>query len=271
MKILRCWRQGILTVCMKVWSPTISLISSCVPCCTDLWWPLSTWWPGCPPMTMITTCANIVNSTFITLTPCWKHWQIQTKPRRSVSFFVSLNYTFIFQTLTQKEIQKEIIAKARRGENIVVNDKIIACYVCIVIVIILVLIVVIIVLSMFDSQKYRIFWPLKIGICIAGIACLQINWSIGLSWVNSACSNLLWLQRDLTWHLCISMKLHILHFWLQRIIALSNWQTSTILSIFFLLIFVQLWKHFWQNCWNIWNVCDIWKYCKLDGAYNIHI
>ena len=79
------------------------------------------------------------------------------------------------------------------------NDKIIACYVCIVIVIILVLIVVIIVLSMFDSQKYRIFWPLKICICI-GIACLQINWSIGLSWVNSACSNLLWLQRHLTWH-----------------------------------------------------------------------
>ena len=77
--------------------------------------------------------------------------------RNLCSLYRILEYSSTFQTLTQKEIQKEIIAKARRGESIVVNDKIIACYVCIVIVIILVLIVVIIVLSMFDSQKYRIF------------------------------------------------------------------------------------------------------------------
>ena len=63
-----------------------------------------------------------------------------------------------FQALTERDVQKEIAARAKRDDNIViVNDKIIACYITIVVLIILVLIIVIIVLSMLDSHKYKIF------------------------------------------------------------------------------------------------------------------
>ena len=60
--------------------------------------------------------------------------------------------------ISQAEVEKEMVARASREENsIVLNDKIICCYICVVVIVILVLVIVIIVLSVMDDQKYKIF------------------------------------------------------------------------------------------------------------------
>lgn len=61
-------------------------------------------------------------------------------------------------TISQADVEKELMARANREENnVVLNDKIICCYICVVVIVILVLVVVIIVMSVMDEQKYKIF------------------------------------------------------------------------------------------------------------------
>lgn len=65
------------------------------------------------------------------------------------------------QLITQSDVEKELLARARTrgggGEHVVLNDRVIACYISVVVVIIAVLILVIVVLSVLDSHQYKIF------------------------------------------------------------------------------------------------------------------
>ena len=60
--------------------------------------------------------------------------------------------------ISQTEVERELVARAARDQNtVVLNDKIICCYICVVVVVILILVTVIIVLSVMDDHKYKIF------------------------------------------------------------------------------------------------------------------
>ena len=61
--------------------------------------------------------------------------------------------------ISQSEVQRELVARAaaRDQTSIVLNDKIICCYICVVVIVILILVTVIIVLSVMDDHKYKIF------------------------------------------------------------------------------------------------------------------
>ena len=65
------------------------------------------------------------------------------------------------QLITQSDVEKELLARARTrgggGEHVVLNDRVIACYISVVVIIIAVLILVIVVLSVLDNHKYKIF------------------------------------------------------------------------------------------------------------------
>ena len=60
--------------------------------------------------------------------------------------------------ISQSEVERELVARAARDQSsIVLNDKIICCYICVVVIVILILVTVIIVLSVMDDHKYKIF------------------------------------------------------------------------------------------------------------------
>ena len=60
--------------------------------------------------------------------------------------------------ISQTEVERELVARAARDQNsVVLNDKIICCYICVVVLVILILVTVIIVLSVMDDHKYKIF------------------------------------------------------------------------------------------------------------------
>ena len=55
------------------------------------------------------------------------------------------------------KFKKKICGNSNLGDNIVLNERIVACYISIVVIIILVLIIVIVVLAILDNQKYKLF------------------------------------------------------------------------------------------------------------------
>ena len=75
----------------------------------------------------------------------------------------SVSNVLIFQKvlvppISQTEVERELVARAAREQNtVVLNDKIICCYICVVVIVILILVTVIIVLSVMDDHKYKIF------------------------------------------------------------------------------------------------------------------
>ena len=83
---------------------------------------------------------------------------LKTFPPQSRSVVNVLMFQKCSVPISQAEVERELVARAAREQNtVVLNDKIICCYICVVVIVILILVTVIIVLSVMDDHKYKIF------------------------------------------------------------------------------------------------------------------